>query len=127
MRLPQWMKRGVKKFKVDACFTASNKPFVHSHTIVTVMKHEFSRGHFDSKGTHVSLIAMDCPVMPLKTVVTTRELAEGEEFDPHFSNKEVLARLPATDVGWGVAISIMHMREQPYSEIPVDTFPPRGC
>jgi len=39
-------------------------------------------------------------VQPRKMVVTTHELKEGEIFDPHFSNENVIARFQPNQSGW---------------------------
>ena len=64
----------------------------HEHTIVRVKSTAF-------KFCRVSSLVMDCPVQPLKVVVTRDELYPGHTFDPHLSNPAVIARFPPTEKG----------------------------
>jgi hypothetical protein len=49
------------------------------------------------------LFRMDCPVQPMKCVVTVCELKVGDTFDPHFSNECVLARFRPNEYGYADA------------------------
>ena len=75
---------------------------VHKHKIVKII-----RSHTED-GLTISEIEMDCPVMPMKMLVTKVELKEGEKFDPHFSNEDVVARLRPTLEGWNNGIEFIH-------------------
>ena len=70
----------------------------HEHKILKIIKYEQYRTN-----AQVYCIRMDCPVQPLKTVMTTEELKVGQIFDPHFSNPIVIARFAPTDEGWTFA------------------------
>ena len=47
---------------------------------------------------------MDCPVQSRKCVVTKCRLYYDTEFDPHFSNEDVIARFRPTHDGWQDAL-----------------------
>jgi hypothetical protein len=55
------------------------------------------------------LLGMDCPrVMATKVVVYKgKKLKVGDIFDPHFSNKKVVARFPPTMVGMDMAMGFV--------------------
>jgi hypothetical protein len=73
--------------------------FNHSHKIIKITGHTK-----DTHGWYAYMIEMDCPVQPAKCIVTSCELKEGEEFDPHFSNTNVIARFRPDGVGYQNAV-----------------------
>lgn len=78
----------------------------HAHTIVEICH------QYEEDGVFLTDIVMDCPVMPRKTVVTTRKLEVGMKFDPHFSNPEVIARLGPEQHGWARGIDLVKIEAE---------------
>ena len=74
---------------------------IHEHKIVKILESEKVDCYYAYS------IEMDCPVQPLKVVITKSKLSEGEYFDPHFSNWDVLARFPPDKIGWGRALNFV--------------------
>ena len=54
-------------------------------------------------------LLMDCPVQPEKIVVVRkgRLMGIGDIFDPHFSNKSVIARFIPDEDGWKCAVDFV--------------------
>ena len=73
---------------------------MHCHKIIKINGYRSGR-------YYASDMIMDCPVQPRKVVVTKCQLIEGTEFDPHFENKEVIARFSPDDFGWQNALNFI--------------------
>ena len=73
----------------------------HSHKVVEILY------EYEKNGYYAYLIKMDCHVQPQKTVLITRPLNVGDEFDPHFSNREVIARFRPFTFGFDNAVDMI--------------------
>jgi hypothetical protein len=57
----------------------------------------------DAHRYHVQWVEMDCPVQPQKIWIITKKIKVNQIFDPHFSNKQVIARYRPTEYGFNAA------------------------
>jgi len=73
-----------------------------NHKIVKIV----DRAHVGK--ARVYKLQMDCHVQPFKLVVCKEalKLKEGAVFDPHFSNQDMIARFPPTEIGFVLALRI---------------------
>lgn len=81
------------------------KGFNHTHKVVNIHQ------SYEGKNHWVYFMEMDCHVQPLKLVVVKCPLSGGQEFDPHFSNSDVIARFQPTPKGWENALMLVSQME----------------
>jgi hypothetical protein len=75
----------------------------HDHKVLKIVEQHREPGYY---AYHIE---MDCHVQPIKIILMTRPISEGDSFDPHFSNPFVVARFKPTEEGFENAKKLMFM------------------
>jgi hypothetical protein len=66
----------------------------HDHKVMRITD------RYEKDGYYAYTVIMDCHVQPVKVLVLKSPIMEGQVFDPHFTNRDVVARFAPSLTGF---------------------------